>query len=211
MKVKDLIKRIRKVLVEPSGAFWSDNTLFELIEKAELACAIEIKPFEDSSYLDLVRGIKSYTLPDNFIVANNVFINNKLSNNKDNWIKLENTDITHISRDYTNFLDENEELFALPKTYFIWGNEIFLYPIPDKNYRLFMLYKSKPRKLTSLEDDLNVDDTLIDLVESYVLWKAWAMEKEMDLANDAYDQYQSWILKLRKLTKKRQVSKKQLN
>jgi hypothetical protein len=77
-----------------------------------------------------------------------------------------------------------------------------LFPIPKEVQKLVLFYKSKPLPLLSASSELNTDDSLADAIEAYVLWKAWKKEKEMDLAQEAREEFDKWILKGRRWVKK---------
>ncbi len=89
-----------------------------------------------------------------------------------------------------------------PRKYYIWGKELVLFPIPKEVQKLVLFYKSKPLPLLSASSELNTDDSLADAIEAYVLWKAWKKEKEMDLAQEAREEFDKWILKGRRWVKK---------
>lgn len=201
MKASEIITRVRKELVETIGVFWSDAELLELVNKGERSYLNEIRWLESRAYLDTIAGIPNYSLPSNWLSERAVFINN-ITNDVDNWQRVWPSTLEKIAQESPNFLSEETEKRGTPNKFYIWSREIFLYPIPEESQKLALYYKSKPIPLATANDSLNTDDSLADAIEAYVLWKAWKKEKEIDLAQEARDEYNEWILKGRKWVKK---------
>jgi trehalose-6-phosphate synthase len=86
----------------------------------------------------------------------------------------------------------------------VWARDIYLFPIPNltQSDNIIMFYKAKPIPLADLTKSLNVDDSFTEGIIAYVLWKAYAKEKEVELAaaqEQTYDKYIKQGLRWQKL------------
>lgn len=202
MQAQEIITRVRKELVETIGVFWSDAELLELINRGEKAYLNDIRWLEDKANLDTIVGIPNYQLPSNWVSAKAVFVNDLNSDGSDNWKRIYPTNLEKMAQESPNFLSEETEKRDTPRKYYIWGRELYLYPIPKVQQKVVLFFKSKSVPLTNATQSLNTDDSLADGIEAYVLWKAWKKEKEIDLAQEAREEYDAWISKGRRWVKK---------
>lgn len=197
MQAQELITRVRQELVETVGSFWSDAELLTLLNKAERDFVNRTRILEDRATLDIVAGQSRYPLPANWLSARAIFYNDKqgVLTNTDRWRRLRPSNLEKRAQENQNFLSTAVEARGTPHTYWIWGREIIIEPIPQYSGSadLVLFFKSKPILLTVATQQLNVDDSLSDGLESYVLWKAWKKEKEPDLADEAREEYLSFV------------------
>lgn len=200
MKVKDIIQRVRRELLETAGAFWSDEELLDLINKAETELSHHIDVLEDTCYMSLEKGLNVYKLPANFLGVKAILLKDE---KESKWTKLNPSTINLMSRTNLSFLSTDEKSYGLPKHYFVWGDEIFFSPTPDKEYTVYLFYKAIPFRKTSVEDELSFPDIFSEAIEEYVLWKAWKKEKELDLAKNSKTEFYESITKYKKFLKKR--------
>lgn len=197
MQAQELITRVRQELVETVGSFWSDAELLNLLVKGERDFVNRTRILEDRATLDVVAGQSRYPLPANWLSARAVFYNDKQgdSTRPDAWRRLHPSNLEKRAQENQNFLSTDPLKRSTPRTYWIWGREIIIEPVPlySGTSDITLFFKSKPIPLTVATQQLNVDDSLSDGLEAYMLWKAWKKEKEPDLAAEAADEYRDWI------------------
>lgn len=197
MQAQELITRVRQELVESVGSFWSDTELLNLLVKGERDFVNRTRILEDRATLDIVAGQSRYPLPANWLSARAVFYNDKqnVSTNPDRWRRLRPSNLEKRAQENQNFLSTETAARGTPHTYWIWGREIIIEPVPlySGSADLVLFFKSKPISLTVSTQQINIDDSLSDGLEAYMLWKAWKKEKEPDLADEARDEYQAFV------------------
>lgn len=196
MQAQELITRVRQELVETVGSFWSDAELLNLLRKGERDFVNRTRILEDRAQLDLVAGQSRYPLPLNWLSARAVFVNSKQNpTDADRWKRLVPSNLEKRAQENPNFLSAATEARGVPHTYWIWGREIIVEPAPlvSGSANLVLFFKSKPIPVTLATQQINLDDALSDGLEAYMLWKAWKKEKELDLADEARDEYQGFI------------------
>lgn len=197
MQAQEIITRVRQELVETVGSFWGDPELLTLLVKGERDFVNRTRILEDRATLDLVAGQSRYPLPANWLSARAVFHNDKqgIPTGPDRWRRLHPSNLEKRAQENQNFLSTNVEQQSTPRTYWIWGREIIVEPVPkfSGSADLVLFFKSKPIPLTVATQQINIDDSLSDALEAYMLWKAWKKEKEPDLAAESADEYRDWI------------------
>lgn len=196
MQAQELIDRVRQELVETVGSFWGDPELLNLLRKGERDFVNKTRILEDRATLDLVAGQSRYPLPANWLSAKAVFVNTKENpTDADRWRRLVPSNLEKRAQENPNFLSAATEARGTPGTYWIWGREIIIEPAPlvSGSANLVLFFKSKPIPVTLATQQINVDDSLSDGLEAYMLWKAWKKEKELDLADEAREEYLSFI------------------
>lgn len=197
MQVQFLINQVRRELVETVGSFWSDSELLDLYNRAERDFVNRTRILEDRASLDIVAGQSRYPLPANWLSARAVFYNDKagVSTSPDNWRRLRPSNLEKRAQENQNFLSANTENRGTPHTYWIWAREIIIEPAPlySGTADLVLFFKAKPTTLTAATMQLNVDDSMADGLQAYMLWKAWKKEKEPDLADEAREEYIGFV------------------
>jgi hypothetical protein len=132
-----------------------------------------------------------------------MFYNDKTTEGSDNWIRIKPSNLEKESQENQNFLSLSTEQLGKPRKYWIWGDEVYFYPVPSEINSIYMFFKSIPIALSVATENINTPDCLATAIESYVLWKAWRKEKEVDLAAAAAGEYTNYLREGRRLAKLR--------
>lgn len=196
MQAQELIDRVRQELVESVGSFWGNTELLNLLKKGERDFVNRTRILEDRATLDVVAGQSRYPLPANWLSARAVFFNTKeLPTDADKWKRLQPSNLEKRAQENPNFLSTATEARGTPNTYWIWGRELIIEPTPlvSGTANLVLFFKSKPIPQLDPTYQINIDDSLSDGLEAYMLWKAWKKEKEPDLADEARDEYLGFV------------------
>lgn len=212
MTAQEIITRVRQELVETVGSFWSDTELLALLNKAERDFVNRTRILEDRATLDIVAGQSRYPLPANWLSARAVFYNDKQgdASARDRWRRLVPSNLEKRAQENPNFLSTETEAQGVPHTYWIWGRELIVEPTPkfDGTADLVLFFKSKPIPLADATKSINIDDSLSDGLEAYMLWKAWKKEKEIDLADEARAEYAEFVRQGLRFAKKQSGDQK---
>lgn len=204
MQASQIILDVRRELIETTGLFWSDTEILRSINRAELDFINKTRILEDSAQMPLTQGRLDYPLPSNFISAKALFL--KITNNDGtfSWARLYPTNVEKNAQESPNFLSTGTDNQGQPTKYWIWNRTMWLNKAPDaaNATELHMFFKSKPISLTSSSQSINLDDTLSEAINAYVLWKAWTKEKEQDLAAEQKVIYDRYVAEGRKWVKR---------
>ncbi len=209
MNIGEIITDVRRELVETVGSFWSDAELLDLANRAEKDFVNKARILEDRATMGTQAGRANYPLPANWLSARKVFYNDA-QNGVDSWKPLSPTNLERVSRERPNFMSTDSTLRARPRQYFIWNREIWLEPTPDVDGagNVVLFFKSKPIPFAGTGDSLNIDDSLSEALNSYMLWKAWSKEKEQALAEEQLAIYQDYVRQGRRWVKKQSGDQK---
>ena len=203
MQASQIIVDVRRELLETTGSFWSDSELLRLINRAQQDFINKTRLSEDSAKLTLEIGRRDYPLPANYLSSQAVFYNDIDSNGDSNWRRLSSTTLEKMSQETANFLSTDESRRGTPKKYWIWNKTLYLESPPEVVSFIWLFYKSKPVYITDSNQSLEIDDSLVEAVIAYVLWKAWSKEQETDLATTQAAIYLSYIKEGLKWLKKK--------
>lgn len=208
MLAQTMINKVRRQLVETVASFWSDAELLDLINEAEKDFHNKIRMMESTAVMSTVVGRANYPLPSNWVSDRGMFYNAQTETGLPDWQRLSPTNLEKMAQENRNFLANDTNSLDTPNSYWIWGREVYLYPVPDEVRDVYMFFKSSPVPLTAATQHLNTDENLIDGIQAYVLWKAWSKEKELDLAATEKETYMTYIQEGRRFVKKQSGDQK---
>ena len=209
MLVGDVVTRVRRQLVEATGSYWSDTELIDLINDAERDFVNKTRPLFGQAYLDTVIGKQVYPLPATFLSSGPVFYND-LQGTTNQWYRLIPTTIEKIAQTDPDFIDTTVGNQDKPREYMIWNKSMYLIPTPNvagsSNITCFFRARPSPfdssSPVTAEEQDLNIDDSFVDAIVSFVLWKSWAKDQEPKLSMEHKAYYEEGVKEARRWLKK---------
>lgn len=207
MQAQLLIDQVRRELVETVGAFWTDQELLLLLNRAERDYINKTRLLEGRYVTGVTAGDPKIALPSNWLSARALFYNvpGQVLDPTQRWRRLIPTNLEKEAQERPNFLNTDPINQGQPAWYWIWGNELYLDPTPIQSTPncIVMYYKAKPATLTDPSQQINTDDSLSEAISSYMLWKAWKKEKEPQLAGEAEADYARYIGEGRRWIKRR--------
>lgn len=161
-----LVSDLRNELkIDPNDKVWSQSLKEDYINEAYLQIQRDgefnwRENQEELSTFPITGGTEKYDLPSDFIRLDFIQLTDSITN-------LRSIDLATVR---TRGTDGQSE----PSEYFIYGNEIGFYPIPDTSYNILMLYRKRLPTLTDSQDSqLPADfDQAIVKYASYLAWSA---------------------------------------
>lgn len=206
MLASEIITDVRRELLETTGVFWSDTELLRHLNRAEMDFINRTRLLEDSAFLTTTPGIADYPLPDNWLSSKMVLFNTKENEtDDDSWRRLEPSSLEKMGQERPNFLNTTTDHRGTPLRYWIWNKRIYIWPAPDTSTAgdLYLFYKSKPTPLLATSSSINIDDSLAEGLNAYILWKAWTKAKETALAEEQKEIYANYVGEGRRWAKRR--------
>lgn len=200
----ELVSLLRDQVIEPNPAFFTDPMLLRVMNAAQRAYVRETRCCQNFATTSSVQGQADYPMPADWLGAEKVFYNN-VQNGQSNWIPLDPTSVEKLSQENPNFLSTDSTQQGIPKKYYIINQTLFVYPRPLTSGAsdIFMFYESKPVTMTALTDQLSIDDSLVDGLEAYMLWRMYKMDQENEDATEQRQRFIDELGKGRKWKKKR--------
>jgi hypothetical protein len=185
MKLNSLLTDVRNELVEASASFWSDTELIALANRAERDFVQKTRCLEGKVTISTIVGQPDYPLPANWLSALAIFINTPSTTGTPSWARLTPSNLEKESQVNANFLATDSTVLGVPHSYMIWNKSLYLDNVPDAAYTITMFFKAKPIPMIVTTDEINIDDSLSEAINNFILWKAWKKEQEQGNANEA--------------------------
>lgn len=167
--------------IDPNAKVWSNPTLDIFInswyEQVQKDFQYSMPECETSTTINTVAGTEVYARPSDYVRMIGLY---------DDTYNL-----TKTSKQQTMIARATE---SKPSSYYLYGNNIGFYPVPDNTYSIDFLYNRKLPKLTDAQDSLLPEqyDDLINLYATYLMLlsvekqqKAVACLSQYTLAKDS--------------------------
>lgn len=209
MKVSEFITIVRQEAKEPVAAFWSESELIGYVDRGQRDFLGKARITEDTASLSLVEGQMRYPLPSNWLSARLVMHKGVDSQSgKIGWAECRPTTLEKMKQLNENFMDISDDALGRPRRYFIDNKDVLVSPAPDAESAttLFLWFKSKAPKVTSVNDEIVIDDSLSEGLVAFVLWKMWKKEEEDDKALEQKAIYDDYVRRGMSWAKKRALN-----
>ncbi len=195
---------VRGQLLEPVAGFFTDAELLGAVNDAEADFFGWVHGRETILESSTEDGKQVYELPGGVVSIKMVFVNKPDADGNDDWKRLDATTLEKLTQEHPNWLSDSEELRDTPSRFMLYEDSLYLHPVPDEDgLELKVFHFAVPDPLESLADPLNVDDSLVDGIKAYVLWKAWEKDKEPERAAIEAATYKVYLGKGRRFYNRR--------
>ncbi len=191
MTGRDIVQGLRAEVIEPNPAFFTDTTLLYWINRAQADYVRRTRCFQSYAFMSSKVGLKKYPMPANWLASEKIFWNNP-ANGVPNWSPLKPTSLEKMAQENPNWLSDDSSMAGTIQQYFIQNRDLYVFPANrlDGQNDIFMFFEAKPIKLLTLDDQLSIDDSLVEGIASYCLWKMWKMDQENELAEQERVRYE---------------------
>lgn len=137
---------------------WTNQAQMEIVNK---------NPMIQATATDVtVINQQKYSIPPDLIQLESVFVDGRL---------LEPTNFEGIRAVLGT---ENSNVTGTPMYWYIWANQIYLWPIPSEAKTIEVNYSKTPVSVSSTADTLGVPDRYFDRVCEYVMSKAYELDED---------------------------------
>jgi len=180
MRLADIRAQLRFRLQEPqSTGRFSDAELDSYINRGQAEVADQLEPLVKVTSLSFGAGVATQPLPDNLLRIHRASIGGTA---------LRTTDPLALDATSTTW----EGATGTPTHYFIQGNDLRLYPIPESPVTVDVTHSYLPEDLVDDTDELSLPGWMEEGVILYAL--GLALESDMDnRSGNAYQKYQIWL------------------
>lgn len=180
MQLADLRAQLRFRLQEPqSTGRFSDAELDSYINRGQAEVADQLEPLVKTTSLSYTSGEATQPLPDDLLRIHRASIGGTT---------LRTTDPLALDATSTTW----EGVTGTPTHYFIQGNDLRLYPIPDSAVTVDVTHSYLPADLVDDTDEVSLPGWMEEGVILYAL--GLALESDMDnRSGNAYQKYQIWL------------------
>lgn len=204
MLASDFLNDIRRELIEISENFWSDEELLRLLNRGLKHYCGETRMLEQFAFLTTTPGERRYVLPSTVLSVKIVMFKVTNEDGTFSWKRLSLTTLQRIAQEFPQFLNTSEDFRGEPTSAAVYDRNIEFNRAPrySSDSDLFIFYKAQAPQIPDATYSIPIDESLIEALNQFVLWKAWSKEKELAMAKEAKNEYFTEIKRGRRWVKK---------
>lgn len=183
-----LVQDCRAEVIEPNPAFFSDTRMLALVNLAQQEYVRKTRCLQRAAYTSTIAGQQTYPMPPDWLGSELILWQDQTNVLSPLYRRLLPTTMEKMAQESPNFLSTNPNMFGKPNKYFTIGTTMYIYSTPQYsgNNDLWMYYQCRETPLTSLSQNLSVDDSLVPGLRAYILWKMWKQDQEDSLAEEQH-------------------------
>ena len=180
---EDVLDIVRFQVYETSAAFWSDAEIYTYMWQAEseIAQLVECTQYMDDS-TTTVSGTQKYAKPLDCLYLKKV-----------EWdsVPLKEMDMQQRDKETHQFQSYGQsDSSGNPYAYWQWGDDLYLYPIPQSAKTLEIWYVRQPAKISASSTEFTVPKEFHNPIVEYCLSRMYL--KDQDETRGKYHQ-EMWL------------------
>jgi hypothetical protein len=173
MTPAQILQTIRDQVNEPVANFWTDQEIYNYQWQAECLINNLTKCNEQTdSSISTLSNVAEYSMPSGVLFVTRVM-----------WdlVRLKKIDFRELEN--REWLSYGQPIQASePDSYYIFGNNIGLYPTPNQAQNVKMWGIWQPSILTSSSTSFDIPQYFHHLIPDYCMWRMWAKDQESNNA-----------------------------
>ena len=176
---------VKRLFGDESGVQLEPGDILRWANEGQIDITVQNGPLKASSTTSTVADTDTYTFPgvDIYEIASLQLAGQPLPN----------VEYPEAERLIMN-ADPNKQERGRPQYWYTWGNEFYLWPVPDQAYPLVLRYTRMPTKLTGTDSQiLDLGDEYFPVLVSYMLWKCYEMDEDWTAAQAKQTEYENAI------------------
>ncbi len=185
MRLGEIKQRVKRQFGDESGALIDDDDIIAWANEAQRDIIRKTRCLADSAYISVVAGTDSYDLPSNFLVAASVLLDGR----KLTATTREEIDLLDPYRDTPDVIGDT------PTRYYIWGQQLYLYPKPiaDSTNGVRIFYAILPSTLINDDNIPEIPEQMHMDIVRYCLSMAKELNEDIDGAGRIRTEYENRI------------------
>lgn len=185
MTYGELAIEVKRLFGDESGVQLEPGDILRWANQGQREIVVRNKVLKKRSVATVTAGTTLYTFPDEDIY--------EISSLQLAGQLLPNMEYPDAERRIMSG-DPNRTETGRPLFWYTWGNEFWLWPKPDVDYQLEMLYTKVPAKLTGADAEvLALSDEYFPVLVDYVLGKAYEMDEDWTAAKEKTTAFENAI------------------
>lgn len=164
--VADVMTYTKRQFGDESGAQLVDSDIIRWINQAQMEIVNKTPIIQATATQTTVPGTQKYPIPADLIQLESVSFGNNY---------LQQTDFDTI-RAQSNANGTYQA--DCPQYWYVWANQIYLWPVPSTAKTLEVNYSKAPTAVTTGSDLISLPDRYFDRICEYVMSKAYELDED---------------------------------
>jgi hypothetical protein len=175
--LNDVVIWVKRQFGDESGVQVTDSDIIRWTNQAQMEVVNKTPIIQATAITQSVIGTQTYAIPPDMIQLESImFDGNILQPNNFEGIRSELGDDNNVS--------------GTPMYWYLWANQIYLWPIPSTVKSISVNYSKTPTNVSGLADKLGLPDRYFDRVCEYVLSKAYEMDEDWPATQSTRKQFE---------------------
>lgn len=186
MNVSEITSRVKFQFGDESGVQIDDSKIIRWLNDGLREFAYQNRLFQAKATVPIVVGTKAYVLPPNLLRLHAV---------KVDFVPIKEMSVIEVD-EYISQADGTTSTGSA-QVYWMYGDEINLYPIPDSVQTLQIYYSKVPDELAATTDVIPVPEEYRTRLVEYCLTQAYEMDENFKAAQIKGEQFRSGLNDMR--------------
>lgn len=192
MLVSDIISRVRGSFGDTNSVELTDATIIRWINDAMREIVYQSELLQIKATTAPINGVNHYALPTDMLKTHSV----KYQGNTLEFVSLEQAEELFPNKD-----DPANLVIGVPTHYWIWGNEIYLYPAPSINgtNEIICYYNRMPVEVTLTTETPEIPSIYHNRITEYCLAQAYELDESVFISELKLNQFTSNLQNMKSL------------
>lgn len=165
LRLSDVIAEVRTQFGDTSNTELTDAMVARWVNQAQTEIIAQNGFNKAAATQSSVAGTQTFTLPTDVVQVES--------------IQFDGAALQNLSFEEANNRFRGNQLgTGTPTTWFVWGNSVYLYPVPDSVKNLTIFYVKAPNIVSSPADMLSCPDRYFNAIVEFCMSRAFAMDED---------------------------------
>lgn len=180
----DVIDRVKRQFGDEAGVQVTETDILSHINSGQVEIARINNVLTATGTTTITQGVDEYAFPN------------------DDILKVQSIRVNGVTLDHKSFQDAETFMLdydpektarARPEFWYEWGGNLYLYPLPDKDYPLRIHYVRQPPPVADRNNPLTLPDVYFDAIVAYVMSQVYEMDEDWEATALKAQQYSASV------------------
>lgn len=179
----DVVTWVQRQFGDESGVQITQADITRWVNQAQIEVVNKNPIIQATATTSSVVGTQTYPIPPDMIQIESVmFDGNILQPNNFEGIRSE--------------LGNDNNMTGEPIFWYMWANQIYLWPVPNRVASISVNYSKEPTAVTGLGDFLGLPNRYFDRICEYVMSKAYEVDEDFPAQATAHKQFEDKLAEI---------------
>jgi hypothetical protein len=188
MLVSEIATRVKRQFGDEANIQISDSDIIRWVNDAQREITVEQNLLQAKATASSVVGQVEYTIPTDTLTLRSVKFQGR---------KLQPMSLNEADEAIPDLDDTANYPSGTPSSFWVWANNISLYPKPDTVQTLEIYYTRQPAAVTATSDEPEVPLSYHNRIVEYCLAQAYELDENWQAAQAKSQQFERGLDKLK--------------